>query len=112
MLNWAFGDEKEREDADKLKTRPATPKMKIPADFKGSLLFSWNLFFVLPPSSKTLFPGPDGDVKPVLLRGERTGISFIVLTERIVSSIEIDQHLCSGHRLDIEIASLPISLYP
>jgi hypothetical protein len=40
MLNWAFGDEKEREDTDKLKNRLATPKIKILADFKGSLLFS------------------------------------------------------------------------
>jgi hypothetical protein len=33
MLNWVFGDEKEREDTDRLNIKPATPSMKIPVNF-------------------------------------------------------------------------------
>jgi len=33
MLNWAFGDEKEREDTDRLKIKLATPKIKILVNF-------------------------------------------------------------------------------
>ena len=112
MLNWAFGDEKEREDTDKLKNRLATPKIKILADFKGSLLFSWNSFSMLKRSSKPLFPGPNGNVKPVLLRRKGAGIFFIVLAEGIVGAIEIDQYPSFRHRLDIEITSPLIGFYP
>jgi hypothetical protein len=33
MLNWAFGDEKEGEETDRLKIRLATPRIKILVNF-------------------------------------------------------------------------------
>jgi hypothetical protein len=33
MVNWALGDEREREETDKLKIKLATPKIKILVNF-------------------------------------------------------------------------------
>ena len=110
MLNWAFGDEKEREEADKLKIKLATPSIKILVNFNKVSSFLIEFISCVATSWKPLLPSPNEDVKPILLRGIRAGIFFIELAERIIGPIEIDQYFSPGHWFDREIAPLWVGL--
>jgi hypothetical protein len=56
MVNWALGDEKEREEADKLKIKLATPRIKILANFHGISLFLFEFISCVATLIETSFP--------------------------------------------------------
>src|SRR4030042_3687039 len=64
------------------------------------------LFSHLDPSAETFFSGPDRNPQPVFFRGRRAGIFFVIRTEGVVCSIEIDQHLPSVRRFDKKITPI------
>lgn len=62
-------------------------------------------------SAETFLPRMDRDFERVLFWCEGADIFFIVLAERVMGPVEIDQRLSPGDRFDIEISSLRISLF-
>ena len=79
------------------------------------LRFNKILPFLLNPfdhSAETFFPRMNRGIERILFGCDGTDIFSIVLAERIMGSVEIDQHLSSRHRFDIKIPSLRISLSP
>ncbi len=61
-------------------------------------------------SPETFFPRRNSQLKPILFWRESARILAIVLTERVIGPIEIDEHLSSWHRLDIQITSPEVCL--
>ena len=64
------------------------------------------LIRVLPILPEALFSRVNRNRQPVLRQSKRAGIFFVILTERIVGPVKIDQYVSALHRLDIEITSL------
>src|SRR4030067_2769181 len=62
-------------------------------------------FSHIDPSAETFLSGPDRNPQPVFFLGIRASIFFLIRTEGVVCSVEIDQHLPSGQRFDKKITS-------
>jgi hypothetical protein len=58
MLNWVFGDGKEREDADRLKIKLATPSIKILVNFNEITPFLMEFISCVATVMETSSPQP------------------------------------------------------
>ena len=76
MLNWVFGDEKEREDADRLNAKLATPSKKIFVNLNEITPFLMEFISCVATVMETSSPQPEWQSQANSLPGHRGRYTF------------------------------------